>query len=54
VPVPTFLDPRLLDFPLVWGAAGTPRHIFPVAPEVLLRITAAGLADFTEGQPASA
>ncbi|WP_413873687.1 YbaK/EbsC family protein [Albidovulum sp.] len=54
VPVPTFFDPRLLDFPLVWGAAGTPRHIFPVAPEVLLKITAAGLADFTEGQPASA
>ena len=54
VPVPTFLDPRLLDFPQVWGAAGTPRHIFPIAPEVLVRITGASLADFTEGQPASA
>lgn len=54
VPVPTFFDPRLLDFPVVWGAAGTPRHVFPVAPQVLLGITGASLADFTEGQPASA
>lgn len=54
MPVPTFFDPRLLDFPVVWGAAGTPRHIFPVAPEVLLKVTGARVADFTEGQPASA
>lgn len=48
LPVPTFFDPRLLDFATVWAAAGTPRHIFPVAPDVLLRITRATLADFTE------
>lgn len=48
MPVPTYFDPRLLDFPSVWGAAGTPRHIFPIAPEVLLRITGATVADFTE------
>ncbi len=53
MPVPTYFDPRLLDFPVVWGAAGTPRHIFPVAPEVLLRITGAAVADFTEA-PADA
>lgn len=47
-PVPTYLDPRLLDFPTVWGAAGTPRHIFPIRPEVLLRITGATVAEFTE------
>ena len=54
MPVPTYFDPRLLDFPSVWGAAGTPRHIFPIAPEVLLRITGATVADFTEAPaPAS-
>ncbi|HBU14617.1 MAG: aminoacyl-tRNA deacylase [Rhodobacteraceae bacterium GWE1_64_9] len=46
-PCPEFFDPRLLDFPQVWGAAGTPRHIFPIAPADLLRITGARLADFT-------
>ena len=46
-PLPTFLDPRLLDFPTVWAAAGTPRHIFPIAPEDLLRITGATKTSFT-------
>ncbi|MBT9245352.1 YbaK/EbsC family protein [Gemmobacter fulvus] len=46
-PSPEFFDPRLLDFPVIWGAAGTPRHIFPIAPQDLLRITGAKLADFT-------
>ena len=46
-PSPTFLDPRLMDFPTVWAAAGTPRHIFPIAPADLLRITAAIAAPFT-------
>ena len=47
-PVTTFFDPRLLEFDTVWGAAGTPRHIFPIAPESLLSITGATLADFIE------
>ncbi|SEM79368.1 Cys-tRNA(Pro) deacylase, prolyl-tRNA editing enzyme YbaK/EbsC [Gemmobacter aquatilis] len=46
-PSPEFFDPRLLDFPQVWGAAGTPRHIFPIAPQDLLRLTGATLAPFT-------
>lgn len=50
-PVPTFLDPRLLDFDVVWAAAGTPRHIFPIPPAELLRITGAEVALFTD-QPA--
>jgi prolyl-tRNA editing enzyme YbaK/EbsC (Cys-tRNA(Pro) deacylase) len=36
-----------MDFAQVWAAAGTPRHIFPIAPGELLRITGAKLADFT-------
>lgn len=46
-PLPTWLDPRLMDFPLVWAAAGTPRHIFPIAPADLHRLTGATLAPFT-------
>ncbi len=46
-PVPTFLDPRLLDFEVIWAAAGTPRHIFSIAPTDLLRITGALESDFT-------
>ena len=46
-PLPIWADPRLTDFPVVWAAAGTPRHIFPIAPADLLRITGATLAPFT-------
>jgi prolyl-tRNA editing enzyme YbaK/EbsC (Cys-tRNA(Pro) deacylase) len=44
--VPAWFDPRLMDFDEVWAAAGTPRHIFAIAPAVLLRITGARLAHF--------
>ena len=47
-PIRSWFDPRLLDFDMVWGAAGTPRHIFPVDPRALLQATGAELADFTE------
>ena len=46
-PVRSFFDPRLLDFPLVWAAAGTPRHIFSIDPADLLRISGAQPSDFT-------
>ena len=45
--VEAWLDPRLLDFETVWAAAGTPRHVFAIAPEELIRITGAKQADFT-------
>ncbi|MGB0958615.1 MAG: YbaK/EbsC family protein [Halocynthiibacter sp.] len=46
-PCPIYMDPRLLDFPSVWAAAGTPRHIFSVAPTVLHSMTQATIAAFT-------
>lgn len=46
-PVPAWMDPRLTDFPLVWAAAGTPRHVFAIEPQTLLRLTGARLARFT-------
>jgi prolyl-tRNA editing enzyme YbaK/EbsC (Cys-tRNA(Pro) deacylase) len=42
-----FLDPRLLDFDTVWAAAGTPRHLFGIAPDLLLKISGALKGDFT-------
>lgn len=46
-PSPTFADPRLLDFPEVWAAAGTPRHMFRAPPQALVRAAGAVVADFT-------
>lgn len=45
-PSPIWMDPRLLDFELVWAAAGTPRHVFSIAPRALLDLTGAQIADF--------
>ena len=38
-PIPTFVDRDLLQYDVVWAAAGTPRHVFPIAPQDLVRIT---------------
>ncbi|RDW13454.1 YbaK/EbsC family protein [Paracoccus thiocyanatus] len=46
-PVPAWLDPRLLEFGTVWAAAGTPRHVFAIAPGDLARLSGARPADFT-------
>lgn len=46
-PPRVFFDPKLLDFPVVYAAAGTPRHIFPISPADLLRISGATQAYFT-------
>lgn len=45
-PIETWLDPRLLDFDVVWAAAGTPNHVFAVAPEALATAATAVVADF--------
>lgn len=46
-PIRAYLDPRLMEFEVIWAAAGTPHHIFPIAPADLHRLTGAQLADFT-------
>ncbi|AGT07492.1 YbaK/EbsC family protein [Paracoccus aminophilus] len=45
--ITAFFDPRLGEFAEVWAAAGTPNHVFAIAPADLLRITGATEADFT-------
>ncbi len=42
-----WIDPHLLTFDEVWAAAGTPRHVFPIAPTTLAELTGAETADFT-------
>ena len=45
-PIRAFIDPRLLEFSEIWAAAGTPRYIFPIAPERLMRLADAQLSEF--------
>lgn len=46
-PIRAWLDPRLLEFDVVWAAAGTPRHVFPLDPKALPQLTGAVVAGFT-------
>jgi len=47
-PLRTFIDARLMSFPVVYAAAGTPNAIFGIAPEDLKNITSAEVADVFE------
>jgi prolyl-tRNA editing enzyme YbaK/EbsC (Cys-tRNA(Pro) deacylase) len=46
-PIRAFVDPRLLEFPTIWAAAGTPHHVFQMDSALLPEITGAQVADFT-------
>lgn len=47
-PLPAYLDRDLLQYPVVYAAAGTPHAVFPIAPEALLRVSGAEEADLRE------
>lgn len=47
-PIRTWADPHLTDFPVIWAAAGTPFHVFSIAPDRLIAACGAQLGDFTE------
>nr|WP_226898613.1 YbaK/EbsC family protein [Mangrovicoccus algicola] len=47
-PPRAFWDPRLAEFDEIWAAAGTPRHVFSIAPADLLQISGARRGEFTE------
>ena len=47
-PLPTYIDRDLLAYDEVWAAAGTPRHVFAVSPDALVRIAGATVADLRE------
>jgi len=46
-PIRAFIDPRLLEFDLVWAAAGTPSHVFGINPAELPLFIDGQVADFT-------
>jgi prolyl-tRNA editing enzyme YbaK/EbsC (Cys-tRNA(Pro) deacylase) len=39
------VDRHLTGFDVVWAAAGTPRHVFPISPSDLVRVTGGEVAD---------
>jgi prolyl-tRNA editing enzyme YbaK/EbsC (Cys-tRNA(Pro) deacylase) len=46
-PIDTWLDPKILGFDVIWAAAGTPNHVFPIAPGALRDALGPVVADFT-------
>lgn len=45
-PIRAWIDPRLLEFDVIWAAAGTPRHVFAIKAALLPDLTGAIPADF--------
>jgi prolyl-tRNA editing enzyme YbaK/EbsC (Cys-tRNA(Pro) deacylase) len=45
--LPVLIDRHLTGFEVVWAAAGTSRHVFPVAPGDLVAATGGRVADIT-------
>jgi Cys-tRNA(Pro) deacylase len=43
--LPTYIDRDLLGYDVVWAAAGTPTHVFAIAPSDLVRVTGGTVAD---------
>jgi prolyl-tRNA editing enzyme YbaK/EbsC (Cys-tRNA(Pro) deacylase) len=44
-PIPTYIDRDLMQYDLVWAAAGTPRHVFPITPADLVRLSGGTVVD---------
>ena len=47
-PIRAFADTRLMDFDVIWAAAGTPQHVFRSTPAELLQISGAQPAEFIQ------
>ncbi len=45
--IPTVIDPRLLDFDIVWAACGTPDSVFSIRPEQLVAASGGRVVDVT-------
>jgi prolyl-tRNA editing enzyme YbaK/EbsC (Cys-tRNA(Pro) deacylase) len=43
--LPVLVDRDLTRFEVVWAAAGTPRHVFPIGPADLLRLSGGRVAE---------
>ena len=42
-----FMDQKLMEFDLIWAAAGTPNHVFSISSQELAGLSNAQLDDFT-------
>lgn len=49
-PVETLIDRDLLQYDIVWAAAGTPHHVFPIAPDDLVRVSGGRVLDIRESR----
>jgi len=47
-PLPVYCDSDLLAYDVIWAAAGTPRSVFPIAPQALIEACAASVVDLKE------
>lgn len=47
-PIRCFVDAKLMTFDVVWAAAGTPRHVFPIDPDKLTDVTKGQVIDFVQ------
>lgn len=47
-PLATYVDRDLLAFDVVWAAAGTPTHVFSIAPDDLVRVSGGVVTDLKE------
>jgi prolyl-tRNA editing enzyme YbaK/EbsC (Cys-tRNA(Pro) deacylase) len=46
--LPVYIDRDLMDFAIVYAAAGTPTSVFPIAPAILQRLTGGTVIDLRE------
>lgn len=46
-PIRIFMDPKILTFEIIWAAAGTPFHVFSIAPSALKNALNPKICDFT-------
>ncbi|MBO9402024.1 YbaK/EbsC family protein [Shimia sp. R9_3] len=46
-PIRSFMDAHLMGFAEIWAAAGTPNHVFCLAPQVLQELTGAEISAFS-------
>ena len=50
--LPVYIDPDLLQYELIYAAAGAAECVFPLTPEELVRATGGQVIDVKEGEPA--
>ena len=47
-PIRAWIDPRLMEFDVIWAAAGTPHHVFSLKSDILPDISGAQTSDFIQ------